>query len=87
MSGDGEKGHEERVHDAFDALDSHLGERVTEEARGELDRLRDAAVRKDAEEVRERLASVQGTHGWLYSEMVKHPKIATLIDELSLWGF
>ncbi len=80
-------GHAERVNEAFDALHSDLGDRVGEEAREELEKIREAAARKDAGEVRDRLEAVRESHGWLYSELVKHPKVASLIDELALWGF
>lgn len=80
-------GHAERVQEAFDSLHADLGERVGDDAKEELERLREAAARGDGGEVRERLAAVRESHGWLYAEMAAHPKIATLIDELALWGF
>lgn len=79
-------GHEKRVHEAFDDLHAGLGDRA-DEARSELDPLRDAAARRSAAEVRERLEAVKTSHGWLYEELTKHPKVAALIDELALWGF
>jgi hypothetical protein len=30
---------------------------------------------------------VKDRHGWLYEELVKHPGLAAVIDELALWGF
>lgn len=80
-------GHAERVQEAFDALHADLGDRVGDEAKEELDRLREAAARRAGGEVRERLEAVRESRGWLYAEMVAHPKIASLIDELALWGF
>ncbi len=82
-----DQGHAERVHDAFDSLHTDLGDRVGEDARGALQGIREAAVRKDADEVRERLRAVKESHGWLYTELTRHPKIAAIIDELALWGF
>lgn len=79
-------GHEKRVQEAFDDLHAGLGERA-DEAREELEPLRDAAARRNGAEVKERLEAVKETHGWLYEELVKHPKVAALIDELALWGF
>jgi hypothetical protein len=80
-------GHEERVQDAFDSLNAELGERLDADARGAVDRLRDAAAQKDVAQAREELAQVRERHGWLWEELSKHPQIATIIDELALWGF
>ena len=52
-----------------------------------MERLRDATAGGDAGRAREELASVKERHGWLYEELVKHPSLAALIDELALWGF
>ena len=35
----------------------------------------------------EGLAAVREQHGWLWEEMTRHPRVASLIDELALWGF
>ena len=81
------KAHEERVHGAFDDLEARLGDRADESARGALAQLRDAAARRDAEGARKGLAAVREQHGWLWEEMTRHPRVASLIDELALWGF
>jgi hypothetical protein len=81
------EGHEQRVHGAFDDLESRLGDRADASAKGALSRLREAAARRDAEATRQGLASVREEHGWLWEEMTRHPRIASLIDELALWGF
>jgi hypothetical protein len=49
--------------------------------------LRDAASRKDREGLREHLTEAKERHGWLYRELAAHPELATLLDELALWGF
>lgn len=83
----GDNGHEGRVREAFDSLHETLGERVGPEEKESLERVREAALRRDAGSVRQGLSEVRERHGWLWEEMAKHPQLATLIDELSLWGF
>jgi hypothetical protein len=80
-------GHEGRVHAAFDSLHESLGPRVGPDERETLERVREAALRRDAGSVRDGLSAVRERHGWLWEEMAKHPQLASLIDELSLWGF
>ncbi len=77
----------DKVHEAFDAVRRDLDERLGVEERAAVERLRDAAVDGDAARAREELASVKERHGWLYEELVKHPSLAAVIDELALWGF
>jgi len=78
---------EEKVHEAFDAVRRDLDDRLGVEERAAVERLRDAAVDGDAPRAREELAAVRERHGWLYEELVKHPGLAAVIDELALWGF
>jgi Tfp pilus assembly protein PilO len=42
---------------------------------------------RELEQMRAELTAVQERHGWLYRELAEHPEIATLLDELALWGF
>jgi hypothetical protein len=68
-----------KVHEAFEAVRKDLGDRLGVEEH--------AAVDGDAVRAREEMATVKDQHGWLHEELVKHPSLATLIDELALWGF
>ncbi len=79
--------HESRVRDAFDAFLGKHGEGLDEPGQGLLQRLRDAASRRDRERLREHLTEARERHGWLYRELASHPQLATLLDELALWGF
>jgi hypothetical protein len=79
--------HAARVQKAFDAFHEKVGERLDDKARDTVERLRAAAAEKDAEKLREHLGEVKERHGWLYRELAEHPAIATLLDELALWGF
>lgn len=76
-----------KVREAFDAVRRDLDDRLGAEERAAVERLRDAAVDGDAARAREELASVKERHGWLHEELVKHPSLAAVIDELALWGF
>ena len=80
-------GRGEKVDGAFDEVRRDLEGRLGEEERAAVERLRDAAVGGDAGRAREELATVRERHGWLYEELVKHPSLAAVIDELALWGF
>ena len=76
-----------KVREAFDAVHRDLGERLGEEEKAAVERLADAAAGGDAARAREELAVVKERHGWLYEELVRHPRLAALVDELALWGF
>ena len=76
-----------KVHEAFEAVRRDLDGRLGVEEQAAVERLRDAAAGGDTARAREELASVRERHGWLYEELVKHPSLATVIDELALWGF
>ncbi len=78
---------EGKVHEAFDAVRRDLDDRLGVEERAAVERLRDAAIDGDAARARDELASVKERHGWLYEELVKHPSLAAVVDELALWGF
>ena len=79
--------HETRVQDAFDSFVDRHGERLDEDGHGLLERMREAASRKDQERLREHLTEAKERHGWLYRELAAHPQLATVLDELALWGF
>ena len=80
-------GRGEKFDGAFDEVRRDLEGRLGEEERAAVERLRDAAVGGDAGRARQELATVKERHGWLYEELVKHPSLAAVIDELALWGF
>ncbi len=80
-------GHAKRVREAFDAFHEKLGERLDNTTRESVERLRQAAADKDADKLREHMGEVKERHGWLYRELAEHPAIATLLNELALWGF
>jgi hypothetical protein len=79
--------HEDRVQKAFDAFHEVHGERLSDDSRASVERLRAAAAERDAEGVRAHLASVKESDSWLYRELSKHPDVAALINELAVWGF
>ena len=87
MADDQEDVKDARVQEAFDAVRRDLDGRLDVEEQAAVERLRDAAAGGDAVRAREEMATVKERHGWLYEELVKHPSLATLIDELALWGF
>lgn len=76
-----------RVHEVFDAVRRDLDGRLGVEEKAAVERLRAAAAGGDAALTRQELASVKERYGWLHEELARHPALATLIDELALWGF
>ncbi len=87
MADDQEDVKDARVQEAFDAVRRDLDGRLDVEEQAAVERLRDAAAGGDVARAREEMASVKERHGWLHEELVKHPSLATVIDELALWGF
>jgi hypothetical protein len=78
--------HETRVRDSFGELHESLGDRIDDEARKWLDRLREAVAGKDSEAGRRHMTEIRERHSWLYEELTAHPRIANLLDELALLG-
>jgi len=85
-STDSEQEHAGRVRGAFDSFSEHLHEKLDDETRESVDKLRRAASAKDADTLRRHLTEVRDRHSWLYRELVEHPEIAALLDELALLG-
>jgi len=79
--------HRVRVDAAFASFADRHGDRLDAPGQGLLDRLRSAAADKDRERLRAHLTEAKEKHGWLYRELAEHPALATLLDELALWGF
>ncbi len=79
--------HADRVHASFDALHEKVGGRLDNDARAAIDRVRAAAADRDPDAMRTHMETLRERHGWLYNELAAHPQVATLLDELALWGF
>ncbi len=78
--------HTTRVRETFESLKDKLGEKLDEQASEAIEKLRTAAAEKDGAALRKQLTEVRESHGWLYRELVAHPRLATLLDELALLG-
>jgi hypothetical protein len=79
--------HAARVRDAFDSFLTRHGERLDPHGHRLLEEMRHAASEKNQGLLRQQLAEARERHGWLYRELAAHPSLATLLDELALWGF
>ena len=75
-----------RVRKAFESFTQSVHERLDDEARGSVERLKEAASARDGEALRRHLGEMRERHSWLYRELAAHPEIATLLDELALMG-
>ena len=78
--------HTARVHASFDSLHESIGSKLDAPARDAIAKLRAAAAQRDGAAVREQLTEVRNRHGWLYRELVAHPRLSALLDELALMG-
>jgi hypothetical protein len=54
--------------------------------RDAVERLRSAVLERDAAGLNGQLADVKERHGWLHTELARHPRIAELVNELALMG-
>ncbi len=77
----------ERVHASFDDLHRQVEGRLDAASRDAIEKVRTAAAQGDRESTRAHMESLRERHGWLYEELAAHPRVATLLDELALWGF
>jgi len=74
------------VHAAFDDLHEKLGNRATSDTKVRVEALREAVLAQDAASVKAHLAEMKASHGWLWTELTAHPRVAELIDKLALMG-
>ncbi len=81
-----EEKHAERVTSAFNSLEHKLGERFTKEEERVLG-IREAAIRRDKAELEKHLGAAKKESSWLYEELMKHPEISAIMQELSIMGF
>jgi hypothetical protein len=78
--------HAERVSGAFASLEEKLTDRSAEEKQ-RVAVIREAALKRDRDEVEKHLAATKHESNWLYEELIKHPGISTILRELSIMGF
>lgn len=76
----------DRVHAAFDDLHEKLGDRATPEAKARVEALREATLARDAASVKAHLEAMKESQGWLWAELTRHPRVASLVNELALMG-
>jgi len=81
-----EEVHAGRVRGAFDSFSQRLHGKLDDETRESVEKLRQAASEKDADTLRRHLTEVRDRQSLLYRELVEHPEIASLLDELALLG-
>jgi hypothetical protein len=79
--------HAGRVHASFDALHQQVEGRLDPASRTAIENVRNAAAQGDRDSMRAHMENLREQHGWLYKELAAHPQVATLLDELALWGF
>ena len=77
---------EARIHAAFGSLHRTLGERVNEQDEQRVLGIREAAISGDRARAKEHLTKVKQESSWLYDELMKHPEISAIMQELSIMG-
>jgi hypothetical protein len=81
-----DRNHRSRVSESFDALQAKVGSRLDDAGRDAIQRIQAAAEAKDTAALKSHLADLRERHGWLYTELAEHPRVAQLLDELALFG-
>ena len=76
-----------KIQSAFGSLRRRPDEPLTNEEESRVLRIREAVATGDRAKVEEHLASAKNESSWLYEELVKHPDIAAILQELSIMGF
>ncbi len=74
------------VHEAFDDLHEKIGSRHTSDSKIRVEALREAVLAQDAASVKAHLEEMKTSHGWLWTELTTHPRVASLMNELALLG-
>ncbi len=77
----------ERILGAFGALHETLGRRVSHADVERVSDLREALLSGDRARAAEHLETAKSESSWLYDELMKHPQITAILQELSIMGF
>ena len=75
-----------RVRQAFGSLRQSLGERASERDEQRVLGIRDAVESGNRTKAEEHLSKVKEESSWLYEELMKHPEISAIMQELSIMG-
>jgi hypothetical protein len=78
---------EARINKAFGSLKRADDEPLSKQEEERVLGIREAAATGDRAKVEEHLASAKSESNWLYEELIKHPEIAAILQELSIMGF
>ncbi len=80
-------GHEERVQKAFGSLSDTLSERASKSDEERVSGIREAIATGNVAKAEEHLSAVKQESSWLYEELMKHPEVSAILQELSIMGF
>ena len=78
--------HYERVSSSFNEWRGSVRDRLQAHEEEHLDEIEKAVIARDIERTRERLEMTKENSGWLYEELMKHPRISAFIRELAIFG-
>jgi hypothetical protein len=72
---------------AFEQWGKTLQGKLSDEDSERVQKLSDAANNGDSELVKQHLEDTKEHSNWLYTELMKHPAITEIMQELSIMGF
>jgi hypothetical protein len=82
------QGHREaKIKKAFGSLKRSDDEPLSKQEEERVLGIREAVTNRDRAKVEEHLASAKTESNWLYEELIKHPDISAILQELSIMGF
>lgn len=74
--------HDEKVNGVFRTIEQKFAKTFNDEE----NRLLEAIVRRDPDGVQRVIDDIKAGEDWYEEEFIKHPKIAAIIQELSIMG-
>ena len=77
---------DERIDNAFGSLQQSIGARASKADEARVSGIREAIAAGNNRQAQEHLTAVQQESSWLYEELMKHPEISAILQELSIMG-
>lgn len=78
--------HHERVSNSFNEWRGSIRDRIQPHEEEHVKGIEEAVIVGDSDRVRHHLEQTKESSGWLYEELMKHPRISAFIRELAIFG-
>ena len=82
----GDDEHYQRVRTEFDQWRGTVKDRLQPHDEEHVEGIQEAVLIRDSERARHHLEMTKANSGWLYEELMKHPRISAFIRELAIFG-